>query len=277
MREHVESVELRGALLRLRRATGLPVVFGGLLQDGRVLRIAELTGAVTPALRGLAISAGSGLGGKCLALSRPCAVTDYPSARHITHEYDVPVSAEGLRSVIAVPVVVRRKVRGVMYGALRDALPIGERVFDAAVAAARDVEQALAVRDEVRRLLAPPPSEPSWEEVRQAHGELRALAPRVADPELRERLLAVCGRLETASGTAASPVPGPPVPAVSLTPREKDVLAAVASGATNATAASLLGLRPETVKGYLRSAMRKLGAHTRLEAVVTARRAGILP
>ncbi|WP_024754532.1 helix-turn-helix transcriptional regulator [Streptomyces exfoliatus] len=277
MREHVESVELRGALLRLRRTTGLPVVFGGLLQDGRVLRIAELTGALTPALHGLAISAGSGLGGKCLALSRPCAVTDYPSARHITHEYDVPVSAEGLRSVIAVPVVVRRKVRGVLYGALRDALPIGERVFDAAVAAARDVEQALAVRDEVRRLLAPPPSEPSWEEVRQAHGELRALAPRVTDPELRERLLAVCGRLETASGRAESPVPGPPVPAVSLTPREKDVLAAVASGATNASAAALLGLRPETVKGYLRSAMRKLGAHTRLEAVVAARRAGVLP
>ncbi|MFB7590896.1 LuxR C-terminal-related transcriptional regulator [Streptomyces sp. NPDC056169] len=270
-------MELRGALLRMRRATGLPVVFGGLLQDGRVLRIAELTGAVTPALHGLAISAGSGLGGKCLALSRPCAVTDYPSARHITHEYDVPVSAEGLRSVIAVPVVVRRTVRGVLYGALRDALPIGERVFDAAVAAARDVEQALAVRDEVRRLLAPPPSEPSWEEVRQAHGELRALAPRVADPELRERLLAVCGRLESASVTAASPVPGTAGPVVSLTSREKDVLAAVASGATNAAAASRLGLRPETVKGYLRSAMRKLGAHTRLEAVVAARRAGALP
>ncbi|MEU7070210.1 helix-turn-helix transcriptional regulator [Streptomyces narbonensis] len=277
MREHVESVELRGALLRLRRTTGLPVVFGGLLQDGRALRIAELSGAVTPALRGLAISAGSGLGGKCLALSRPCAVTDYPLARHITHEYDVPVSAEGLRSVIAVPVVVRRVVRGVLYGALRDALPIGERVFDAAVAAARDVEQALAVRDEAQRLPAPPPSAPSWEEVRQAYGELRALAPRVADAELRERLLAVCGRLGAASGTGAAPASGRPAPTVSLTPRETDVLAAVASGATNAVAARRLGLRPETVKGYLRSAMRKLGAHTRLEAVVAARRAGVLP
>ncbi|MFF8836976.1 LuxR C-terminal-related transcriptional regulator [Streptomyces sp. NPDC015130] len=276
MREHVESVELRGALLRLRRTTGLPVVFGGLFQDGRALRIAELSGAVTPALRGLAISAGSGLGGKCLALSRPCAVTDYPSARHITHEYDVPVSAEGLRSVVAVPVVVRRKVRGVLYGALRDALPIGERVFDAAVAAARDVEQALAVRDEVQRLLVPPPSAPSWEEVRQAYGELRALAPRVEDAELRNRLLAVCGRLEAASGTGTA-VPGQSAPAVPLTPRETDVLAAVASGATNAVAAERLGLRPETVKGYLRSAMRKLGAHTRLEAVVAARRAGALP
>ncbi|MFI8962377.1 response regulator transcription factor [Streptomyces sp. NPDC053493] len=293
----VESVELRGALLRLRRTTGLSVVFGGLLHEGDgagqtygggggpangsgggpargsgggqglALRIGELDGAVTPALRGLSISAGSGLGGKCLALSRPCAVTDYPSARHITHEYDGPVSAEGLRSVIAVPVVVRRQVRGVLYGALREALPIGERVFDAAVAAARDVEQALAVRDEVRRLTA------EREEMRRAYGELRELAPQVTDPAVRDRLLAVCGRLETASGR-----PGPgAAPAVALTPRETDVLAAVALGATNATAAHRLGLRPETVKGYLRSAMRKLGAHTRLEAVVAARRAGALP
>ncbi|MFG3349863.1 response regulator transcription factor [Streptomyces sp. NPDC048018] len=265
MPEHDESAELRTALLRLRRTTGLQVVFGGLLQEGRPLRIAELNGAVTPALRGLAISTGSGLGGKCLALSRPCAVTDYPSARHITHEYDAPVSAEGLRSVIAVPVVVRRRVRGVLYGALRDALPIGERIFDSAVAAARDVEQALAVRDEVRRLTA------EREEMRQAYGELRELAPQVTDPEVRERLLAVCGRFESTAAPEGRP------PAVLLTPRETDVLAAVASGATNAGAARRLGLRPETVKGYLRSAMRKLGAHTRLEAVVAARRAGALP
>ncbi|WP_329284434.1 helix-turn-helix transcriptional regulator [Streptomyces sp. NBC_00691] len=271
MPERMETAELRAALLRLRRGSGLPVVFGGLLQEGRAMRIGETCGAVTPALHGLTISTGSGLGGKCLALSRPCAVTDYPSARHITHEYDGPVAAEGLRSVIAVPVVVRRKVRGVLYGALRDALPIGERVFDAAVAAARDVEQALAVRDEVGRLGTPAASGPSWEEVRQAYGELRELAPKVPDPELRERLLAVCGRLETASGTPRD------LPGVTLTPRETDVLAAVASGATNATAATRLGLRPETVKGYLRSAMRKLGAHTRLEAVVAARRAGALP
>ncbi|MFE7803651.1 response regulator transcription factor [Streptomyces sp. NPDC057430] len=284
---------MRAALLRMRRTTGLAVVFGGLLHDGRRLRIAELNGTLTPALRGLAISTGSGLGGRCLALSRPCAVVDYPSARHITHEYDGPVSAEGLRSVIAVPVVVRRKVRGVLYGALRDALPLGERVFDAAVSAARDLEQALAVRDELReRATAPalglgagpgpgaglglgtgrgPDGTPSWEEVRQAHGELRELAPRVTDPELRARLLAVCGRLETASA-------GPERPAgVSLTPRELDVLAAVATGATNAVVAERLGLRAETVKGYLRSTMRKLGAHTRLEAVVAARRAGLLP
>jgi LuxR family transcriptional regulator, regulator of acetate metabolism len=275
-----EQTELRAALLRLRRTSGLPVVFGGLLHDARHARIAELSGAQTLALRGLMISAGSGLGGKAIALSRPCAVTDYPSARHISHEYDTAVAAEGLRSVVAVPVVVRRTVRGVLYGALREPLPLGDRTFDAAASAARDVEQALAVRDEVQQLLAvtreqltgPGTGPPAWEDVREAHRELRALAPKIVDPALRDELLAVCGRLAPAGADHL-----PAAPRVRLAPREMDVISCVASGATNIVTAERLGLRPETVKSYLQSAMRKLGAHTRLEAAVAARRAGLLP
>ncbi|MEU6658297.1 helix-turn-helix transcriptional regulator [Streptomyces sp. NPDC046821] len=304
-----DAVEMRAALVRLRRGTGLPVAFGGLMTGkGGSVRIGELSGAATGVLHGLSIATGNGLGGKALALSRPCAVTDYPVSRHISHEYDAAVAAEGLLSVLAVPVVVRRRVRGVLYGALRTAQPLGDRTLSEAVAAARDVEQALVVRDEVRALLAAAgvgagagavgagaggagaggaraggargagggpagglaAGSAAWEEVREAHGALRALAPRVVDPALREELLAVCGRL--ASATAP-----PRVRDVGLTPREVDVLACVASGATNAATAERLGLRPETVKSYLRSAMRKLGAHTRLEAVVAARRAGLLP
>ncbi|MFC8336350.1 response regulator transcription factor [Streptomyces rubiginosohelvolus] len=280
MPEAVDAVEMQAALLRLRRTSGLPVVFGGLLSDARHARIAELNGAQTSALRGLIISAGSGLGGKAIALSRPCAVTDYATSRHISHEYDAAVAAEGLRSVVAVPVVVRRAVRGVLYGALRTPVTLGDRTFDAVVAAARDVEQSLAVRDSARQLLAAgrervsdPDAVPgAWEDVREAHRDLRALVPRVVDPALRDELLEVCGRLASASGSKASMARE-----IRLAPREVDVVACVAAGATNAAAAERLGLRPETVKGYLRSAMRKLGAHTRLEAVVAARRAGLLP
>ncbi|MGW6579211.1 response regulator transcription factor [Streptomyces globisporus] len=280
MPEAVDAVEMQAALLRLRRTSGLPVVFGGLLSDARHARIAELNGAQTSALRGLVISAGSGLGGKAIALSRPCAVTDYAISRHISHEYDAAVAAEGLRSVVAVPVVVRRAVRGVLYGALRTPVTLGDRTFDAVVAAARDVEQSLAVRDSARQLLAAgrervsePDAVPgAWEDVREAHRDLRALVPRVVDPALRDELLEVCGRLASASAAKASTARE-----VRLAPREVDVVACVAAGATNAAAAERLGLRPETVKGYLRSAMRKLGAHTRLEAVVAARRAGLLP
>ncbi|WP_371644153.1 helix-turn-helix transcriptional regulator [Streptomyces mirabilis] len=276
--DSAEAVEMRGALVRLRRATGLPVAFGGLVEPGRAqVRISELSGTATPALSALAVSSGNGLGGKAVALARPCAVTDYSASRQISHEYDVAVATEGLCSVIAVPVVVRRRVRGVLYGALRTAQPLGDRTLGAAVAAARDVEQALVVRDEAQGLLAiarepePAVGSPAWEEVREAHGALRALAPRIVDPALRAELLEVCGRL---AGAAASDTR---TPRVDLAPREVDVLACVAAGATNGVAAERLGLRPETVKGYLRSAMRKLGAHTRWEAVVAARRVGLLP
>ncbi|MFE6423574.1 helix-turn-helix transcriptional regulator [Streptomyces rochei] len=274
-----DGVEIRSALVRLRRTTGLPVAFGGLVEPGRrQVRISELSGTSTGALSALAVTSGNGLGGKAVALSRPCAVTDYSVSRQISHEYDLPVAAEGLRSVVAVPVVVRRRVRGVLYGALRAAQPLGDRTLGAAVAAARDVEQALVLRDEAGELLAaarpqpvpaPTGSGTAWEQVREAHAALRALAPRIADPALRDELLRACGLLAPGVG------PGPHE--VRLTPREVDVLACVAAGATNAAAAERLGVGPETVKGYLRSAMRKLGARTRGAAVVAARRAGLLP
>ncbi|MER5195194.1 LuxR C-terminal-related transcriptional regulator [Streptomyces sp. NPDC002755] len=289
------TVEIRGALARLRRATGLPVAFGGLVEPGRQrMRISEFSGAAGLALRGLAVTSGNGLGGKAVALARPCAVTDYSLSRQISHEYDAAVAEEGLRSVLAIPVIVRRRVRGVLYGALRTAQPLGDRTLTAAVQAARDVEQALVVGDEARDLLTAarpggagtgpgpgagtgPGAAPgagagaSREQVREAHTALRALAPRIADPTLRAELLAVCGLL-----TSGPPERSAGQPAA-LAPRELDVLAWVAAGATNAAAAERLGLRPETVKGYLRSAMRRLGARTRGEAVVAARRAGLLP
>ncbi|MFR9796787.1 response regulator transcription factor [Streptomyces sp. MS06] len=274
--EATGTVEIHAALARLRRTTGLPVAFGGLVDPGcRQMRISELSGNATVALRALAVTSGTGLGGRAVALARPCAVTDYSSSRRISHEYDVPVAAEGLRSVLAVPVVVRRRVRGVLYGALRTAQPLGDRTLGEAVAAARDVEQALLVREEAGALLAAaapraaerggPPG--AWEQVREAHAALRALAPRIADPVLRAELLVACGLLTAGTGR----------PAVGLAPRELDVLSCVAAGATNAVTADRLDLRPETVKAYLRSAMRKLGAHTRGEAVAAARRAGLLP
>ncbi|WOX13534.1 LuxR C-terminal-related transcriptional regulator [Streptomyces sp. N50] len=269
-------VEIQSALVRLRRGTGLPVAFGGLVETGRrQMRISELSGTATPALRALAVTSGSGLGGKAVALARPYAVADYSSSHQISHEYDTAVATEGLHAMLAVPVVVRRRVRGVLYGALRTAQPLGDRMLSAAMEAARDVEQALVVREEVRELLsaarpapAPDPAaSPAWEQVREAHAALRALAPRIPDPALRAELLDACGLL-TAEAAVGD---------VELAPRELDVLACVAAGATNAVAAERLGLRPETVKGYLRSAMRRLGAHTRGEAVVAARRAGVLP
>jgi DNA-binding CsgD family transcriptional regulator len=70
---------------------------------------------------------------------------------------------------------------------------------------------------------------------------------------------------------------GPDPDAPRLARREIDVLSQVALGCSNQAVAQRLSLGPETVKSYLRSAMRKLDAHSRHEAVATARRLGIIP
>ena len=59
-----------------------------------------------------------------------------------------------------------------------------------------------------------------------------------------------------------------------LTGREVEVLAQVALGRTNAAIGRHLGLAENTVKNYLRSVHRKLGARSRTEAVVIAASAG---
>ncbi|GAA3039205.1 helix-turn-helix transcriptional regulator [Streptomyces olivoverticillatus] len=270
---------IRAALQRLRTEAGLPVAFGGLSTDARQFRISDMTGTTSTVLRGLAIRTGTGLGGKAAVLGRPLSVTDYRSSHAITHEYDAAVAAEGLRSVLAVPVVVRGRVRGVLYGALRRPLALGDRSLTAAVGVARELEQNLAVQDEVGQLLSArlgrrlgrgprgprrtPDARPARHGSRAAGGAAGGVRP--AGAGVGHAVGRRCGGARAGAATVA------------LSPREVDVLTCVASGATNAGTAERLGLRPETVKSYLRSGMRKLGARTRLEAVVAARRAGVLP
>ncbi|XVQ11305.1 LuxR C-terminal-related transcriptional regulator [Spirillospora sp. CA-255316] len=280
-----DTAAVRTAVLSLQRATGLPMVFGGALSGRDRMRISELVGGTTGSLDGLVVRRNSGLGGKAMALGRPLWVSDYPRASTISHDYDGPVSAEGLLSIVAVPIVVRRQVRAVLYGALREPLSIADRVVAMAVQAARDLEQDLAVRDEADQVLAraAAPSEATgpaaarWEEVRAVHAELRGLADQITDPGVRARLLEASTRLAAAGADpAGAPQAGRP-PGPSLSPRELDVLSYVAIGCTNAQAARQLGLLPATVKSYLKSAMRKLNSHTRMEAVNDARRMGLLP
>ncbi len=264
-----DTTQVRRALANMRRATGLPVAFGGVAQSSGVT-LSELVGTSTNALSGLMVVRGNGLGGKALDLAKPVTVTDYQQAGGISHQYDLPVTVEGLRSIVAVPVVVNRVVRAVLYGALRQALPLGDRVLTAARDAARDLEQGLAVRDAQRSRIEDVKVPRGWEEVRAVHAELRQLAAEVTDDALRQRVHDACARLASSWAPAEGLIPA-------LSPRELDVLSGIALGQTNAEVAQRLGVRPETVKAYLRSAMRKLDVHSRLAAVVAARRFGLLP
>lgn len=270
--------------LRTVAATGIvPVVFGGEVEQDRTLHLGEFVGTHTDGLRGLAVPESSGLGGRVVERKNPIAVSDYGRDHTITHHYDRPVLAEGLRSVLAVPVVVQGRSRAVMYAAVREPAPLGDRLTDVMMRAGRALANEIAIRDEVDRrvhLLDAAAADRSahsaadTEEIRDVHAELRSLAQSVDDPALQERLRALSSRL---AGVGSADAADRSVPTVVLAPREVDVLSHAALGCSNVVIAERLSVKPETVKSYLRSAMSKLDAHSRREAVVAARRRGLLP
>lgn len=65
-------------------------------------------------------------------------------------------------------------------------------------------------------------------------------------------------------------------PARTLTPRQGQILAAVADGHRPGNIARDLNLAPETVKNHLSKALKTLGARNRAHAVAIALRTGLI-
>jgi DNA-binding NarL/FixJ family response regulator len=61
-----------------------------------------------------------------------------------------------------------------------------------------------------------------------------------------------------------------------LTRRQLEVLRLLAEGESTGQIAADLGLSRTTVRNYIANLLAALGVHTRLQAVIAARRAGIL-
>jgi DNA-binding NarL/FixJ family response regulator len=85
----------------------------------------------------------------------------------------------------------------------------------------------------------------------------------VIDPRIAQRL-------------AAGLVGGRTAPSLRLTERERDVLDLIAEGRSNRAIATQLHVAEATVKGHVSSLLDKLGASSRLEAVVRASDEGLI-
>ena len=275
-------------LSSFRAASGLDLAFGGPVRgDGTAIDITATCGAKGVSLRGLRVVNGEGLGGKTLQTRQPGSVDHYYTARGITHLYDTAVAQEQIQTVAALPILVDRAPRMLIYLASRSRLGLGGVWFDALRPLIRTLEREILIDDEVRNRLsrlapAPAPASRSAEaaaakrdlaERREMAAELTDLAGQVIDPEVRGRLEAMVLRLTAEPGERR---PAQLAPPVRLAAREIDVLRQVALGNSNREAAEALGIVESTVKSYLKSATRKLNANNRVHAVRMAREAGLI-
>lgn len=261
-------------LRQMQHVTGLPVVFGGAVQrraDRTELLITELRGTMSDTLSGLQVRSGRGLGGTALLRGTACRVNDYATTTAITHDFDRHVvHHEKIKSVVALPIRVHGHIGGIVYGAVRADRPIGDVAVQRASAFAGTMER------EIQSLTARPrPLPPGAARIDAAVDELAEIARTTADPVVRARLRRIAAEL---AGTAGAPAadPGTAGTAVHLAPREIELLRLIAVGKSNREAAEALNLSPETVKAYLRSAMRRLEVGNRTAAVHAARAQGLL-
>jgi PAS domain S-box-containing protein len=84
-------------------------------------------------------------------------------------------------------------------------------------------------------------------------------------------LIGVFGIVHVAEAAAGAGAPQTP-----LTPRQLEVLHALANGASTRQIAETLGISVETVRNYVRAILGALEVHSRLEAVIAARRLGLV-
>lgn len=227
---------LKQASRDVRRAIRGAVSFAGLHDQGQV-RVTAVAGAATRKLTSIVLVPARGLGGRSWETGRPLAVDDYASADDITHEFDEQILGEGIVTLAVAPIVVRRRMRGLLYAGTR-ARARGPEMARFLGQQAERVGHELDVRDQV---------------------------------DQRVRMLVASGAISPAVSPGALPDDD-----VALTARQAEILALVGLGLRNADIADHLGLSVTTVKSYLRAAMARLHAPTRQAAVVEARRRGLL-
>ncbi len=141
---------LRRAARLVTAEAGLPVGFLAVPSGPDAVRIEHAHGTRTGALDGVVVPSGLGLGGKVAALRRPAAVADYCTNGSITHHFDAPVQAEGLRAMVAVPLQRGDDFYGVLYGAARAEGDLGDRPTRALESVAARTALALVVAERAR-------------------------------------------------------------------------------------------------------------------------------
>jgi LuxR family transcriptional regulator, regulator of acetate metabolism len=157
-------VAFRTILGRLGDEIGIDVTWIGELDPNGEVLLGHAVGAQTNVLDGLHVPPGIGLAARVIQTGRPQWVSNYPVAADLTQPFSTHADREGVKGMVAVPLVHAGRWLGVLYGADRTEATYGDltvraleaaavRAANAAVVAERARHSAeVAVHEERRRL-----------------------------------------------------------------------------------------------------------------------------
>jgi signal transduction histidine kinase len=144
------AAAMQRIVARVPQLTGVDVAWVGEPDGADRLVLQHTVNIVTDGVDGLIVPVGTGLGGQVAAQRRPLWVRDYSSSPYITHHFRAQAEAEGVKSMIAVPIVHDGNLLGVLYGANRHLTDFGDRTAGALEQLASRTAAAQVVAERAR-------------------------------------------------------------------------------------------------------------------------------
>lgn len=145
------TVALRGLARRIRDACGAHIGLAGPVESDQLLVLRQWNGTCATGLHDLYVPMGLGLGGLAFAELQPVWVHDYCASELITHDFDGAISADGIKTMLAVPMVREGRVYGVVYAAMRELTDFSDRQLDGALNVANSGALALQTATAAKR------------------------------------------------------------------------------------------------------------------------------
>lgn len=143
-------VATRRMMATVPRLAGVEVAWVGEPAGADRIVLQHTVNVTTQGVDGLVVSVGTGLGGQVVAARRPLWVSDYCTAPNITHHFASQAAAEGIKAMIAVPILYDGELLGVLYGANRDEVEFGDRTVRALEQLAAGMTAAQMVAERAR-------------------------------------------------------------------------------------------------------------------------------
>jgi LuxR family transcriptional regulator, regulator of acetate metabolism len=140
----------RSILDRLPGEVGIDVAFIGELDHTGNIILGHAVRTRTDAVDGLVVPPGIGLGGRVMKTGRPEWVANYPVGAGLIRPFSADADREGIKGMLAVPLVHAGRWLGVLYGADRAEGRYGDLAVKALEAAAARAANAAAVAERAR-------------------------------------------------------------------------------------------------------------------------------